>query len=233
MPKRSAYGTCHSDTRYPERLEGGVCFFPFPKPKTQHERCLQWIKLCGRPHSQLNPTKTNKNTYICSKHFVNGRPTPDYPNPVSIATPGQTRDLGGCRKPPAKRWKSDGQSSISLTTDEEEENNASDKENLQSPESEHQDTLEQQEQLERVKKLEEENEKLREKLDLKEKEIVRLTVHVHTLRNKMVTPELLQDNHSPKMFQNSTGFTYDRFNQLIKPYLAFQKILCAVYRKVP
>ena len=67
MPKRCAYGTCKSDTRYPQSLEGGVVFFAFPKPKTQEERCRVWIKQCGRPHDQLNPSKINKNTYVCSK----------------------------------------------------------------------------------------------------------------------------------------------------------------------
>ncbi|XP_051795783.1 uncharacterized protein LOC110964897 isoform X3 [Acanthochromis polyacanthus] len=67
MPKRCAYGTCKSDTRYPQSLEGGVDFFPFPKPKTQEERCRVWIEQCGRPHDQLNPSKINKNTYVCSK----------------------------------------------------------------------------------------------------------------------------------------------------------------------
>ncbi|NP_001268902.1 uncharacterized protein LOC556846 [Danio rerio] len=83
MPKRCAYVLCKSDTRYPKRLEGEVKFFPFPKPKTQGEKCRAWIRQCGRPHSQLNVDRINKNTYICSKHFVNGRPTPEYPNPIA------------------------------------------------------------------------------------------------------------------------------------------------------
>ncbi|CAL8293123.1 unnamed protein product [Arctogadus glacialis] len=67
MVKRCAYGVCKSDSRYPKSLAGGVVFFPFPKPKTQQERCLRWIKQCGRPHSQLNVTKINKHAYVCSK----------------------------------------------------------------------------------------------------------------------------------------------------------------------
>ncbi|XP_056329543.1 uncharacterized protein si:ch73-311h14.2 [Danio aesculapii] len=87
MPKRCAYLLCKSDTRYPKRLDGVVKFFPFPKPKTQGEKCRAWIRQCGRPHSQLNVDRINKNTYICSKHFVNGQPTPEYPNPIA-ALPG-------------------------------------------------------------------------------------------------------------------------------------------------
>ncbi|XP_061675777.1 tumor necrosis factor receptor superfamily member 5 isoform X10 [Syngnathoides biaculeatus] len=67
MVKRCSHGLCNSDDRYPERLVGGVRFVPFPKPKTQYEKCLRWIKLCGRPHHQLNPSNINRNTYVCTK----------------------------------------------------------------------------------------------------------------------------------------------------------------------
>ncbi|XP_042566525.1 zinc finger MYM-type protein 4 isoform X3 [Clupea harengus] len=122
MVKRCAYGTCKSDTRYPERLEGGVVFIAFPKPKTQEERCRLWIKQCG-PQSQLNISKINKHTYVCSKHFVNGQPTPEYPNPVlAVQVPGQTRrEQGGCRKPPTKRCRFSLQDASASTTIEAEE----------------------------------------------------------------------------------------------------------------
>ncbi|KAM3858576.1 zinc finger MYM-type protein 4-like [Diretmus argenteus] len=64
MPQRCAYGNCKSDDRYPRSLEGGVVFFAFPKP--EEERCQIWINQCGRPDSQLNPSKIN-NSFICSK----------------------------------------------------------------------------------------------------------------------------------------------------------------------
>ncbi len=64
MPKRGAYGLCKYDTRYPKSLDGVVEFFTFPKPKTQGEKCRAWIKQCGRPHSQLNVDRINKNTYV-------------------------------------------------------------------------------------------------------------------------------------------------------------------------
>ncbi|KAK1903881.1 52 kDa repressor of the inhibitor of the protein kinase [Dissostichus eleginoides] len=105
MVKRCAYGLCKSDSRYPISLEGGVIFYPFPKPKTREERCRQWIKKCGRPHAQLNMANINKHKYVCSKHFVNGKPTADFPNPaaqVGTLTPTKEQQ-GGCRKPPRKR----------------------------------------------------------------------------------------------------------------------------------
>ncbi|XP_046879251.1 LOW QUALITY PROTEIN: ATP-binding cassette sub-family C member 9-like [Hypomesus transpacificus] len=54
MVKRCAYGTCRSDSRYPNSLEGGVVFFPFAEPKTQEGRCRQWIKPCGDPTPNVN-----------------------------------------------------------------------------------------------------------------------------------------------------------------------------------
>lgn len=69
MVKRCQYGLCKSDTRYPERLEGGIVFIPFPKPKRSLEKCKRWIKACGRPHDQLNVDKVNGNynLFVCTK----------------------------------------------------------------------------------------------------------------------------------------------------------------------
>ncbi|XP_051795782.1 uncharacterized protein LOC110964897 isoform X2 [Acanthochromis polyacanthus] len=122
MPKRCAYGTCKSDTRYPQSLEGGVDFFPFPKPKTQEERCRVWIEQCGRPHDQLNPSKINKNTYVCSKHFVDGRPTTEFPNPVAALSSFSRREQqGGSRKPRAKRLRCDEQEAEASTLNSTDE----------------------------------------------------------------------------------------------------------------
>ena len=60
----------------------GVSFIPFPKPATQMEKCLRWISLCGRPKDKFNVSKINKDTYICTKHFVDGKPSVDYPDPI-------------------------------------------------------------------------------------------------------------------------------------------------------
>ena len=65
MVKRCCWGTCNSDTRYPERLNGAK-FIPFPKPKRALEKCMLWM-LCGRPHSQFNLRNVTKNTFICTK----------------------------------------------------------------------------------------------------------------------------------------------------------------------
>ncbi|KAK3092517.1 hypothetical protein FSP39_003893 [Pinctada imbricata] len=66
MVKRCAHGTCNSDDRYPERVQG-VKFLPFPKPKSNLKKCLKWIKACNRPSYQLNIHTITRNTYVCSK----------------------------------------------------------------------------------------------------------------------------------------------------------------------
>ncbi|XP_032427997.1 zinc finger protein 8-like isoform X2 [Xiphophorus hellerii] len=86
MVKRCQWGTCNSDTRYPERLEGGIHFIPFPKPKRSLDKCKRWIKACGRPHTRLNETMINGNyhMFVCTKHFPEGKPTDRFPDPVSF-----------------------------------------------------------------------------------------------------------------------------------------------------
>ena len=66
MVLRCAWGTCNSDERYPERMQG-YRFIPFPKPKRDLEKCKRWIKACGRPHDQLNIHRINKHKAVCSK----------------------------------------------------------------------------------------------------------------------------------------------------------------------
>lgn len=58
----------------------GFSWFPFPKPITQLEKCQRWVKLCSRKHFTV--AKENKYTYICSKHFLSGRPTEEHPDPI-------------------------------------------------------------------------------------------------------------------------------------------------------
>ncbi|GFN76782.1 hypothetical protein PoB_000328800 [Plakobranchus ocellatus] len=56
MPKkRCAWGTCNSDSRYSgEDYMDGVTFRPLPKPKTQLEKCREWIRLCNCPYTDLS-----------------------------------------------------------------------------------------------------------------------------------------------------------------------------------
>ncbi|XP_033731763.1 uncharacterized protein LOC117321455 [Pecten maximus] len=77
------------------RLDGER-FILFPKPKTNLDKCMRWIKACGRPHEQLNVDRINKHKAVCSKHFVGGNgPTAMYPDPIqadgSSSTPARHR----------------------------------------------------------------------------------------------------------------------------------------------
>ncbi|XP_038062946.1 uncharacterized protein LOC119733458 [Patiria miniata] len=96
MVKICCYGTCKSDTRHPDPRHK-VIFFPFPKTKSNREKCLRWIKACGRPHSDLNVYKINKDKYVCSKHFK--EPSSIYPDPI----PADGSAIFKARRPPLKR----------------------------------------------------------------------------------------------------------------------------------
>lgn len=83
----------------------GVSFIPFPKPKTQREKCERWIRLCGRKYFSVENVR--KETYICFKHFVSGKgPTAENPDPLPALASNfeRTRLLSkGKRKSPCKR----------------------------------------------------------------------------------------------------------------------------------
>ena len=66
MVRHCAWGTCTNDERYPEKMKD-CTFIPFPRPKTDFDKCLRWIKACGRPHDQLNVSRINKHNVVCSK----------------------------------------------------------------------------------------------------------------------------------------------------------------------
>ena len=79
MVKRCAWGTCNSDTHYPERLltEHGkiIKFHSFPLIKKHKERREIWIQSCCRGDG-----------FECKKdslHFIGQQgPTKEHPNPV-------------------------------------------------------------------------------------------------------------------------------------------------------
>ncbi|XP_013409794.1 zinc finger protein 235 isoform X2 [Lingula anatina] len=105
--KHCAYGTCKSDSRHADKsYMAGVFFLPFPKQKTNFEKCKRWVHLCGRPMEQFNMDKISKYTYMCSKHFVGGNgPTEEYPDPISaLACPEQVSKINRRqRKGPKQR----------------------------------------------------------------------------------------------------------------------------------
>ena len=64
MPvKHCLWGTCSSDSRFPQFCEG-VRFVAFAKPTRTIETFLRWSKACGRPHSQSNVSKIISSFFI-------------------------------------------------------------------------------------------------------------------------------------------------------------------------
>ena len=84
------WGTCKTDSRYPERLikDGKVLNFHFfPSEKKFKEPRELWIRSC----SLADEIKCTKDSYMCSLHFVGeNRPTNKDPNPVP-ATAGREK----------------------------------------------------------------------------------------------------------------------------------------------
>ena len=81
--KHCCYGDCKSDSR---KIDDNNIFFigfgnGFPKPNKQPEKCKRWVQNCGR--KVFTVKNVNKDTYICSLHFVGGKgPTEEFPDPV-------------------------------------------------------------------------------------------------------------------------------------------------------
>ena len=66
MIKQCVWGTCNLDIRYPERLQNGAYFLPFPKPQQDKKKCVMWIRLCGWPEYKLN---LSLSPYVCILKF--------------------------------------------------------------------------------------------------------------------------------------------------------------------
>ncbi|XP_053397878.1 uncharacterized protein LOC128556500 [Mercenaria mercenaria] len=97
--KHCCYGDCKSDSR---TLNNDGIFFigfgnGFPKPKTDREKCMRWVQNCGRKYFTI--ANVNKDTYICSLHFVGEKgPTEENPDPIKCGT-----EVTRKRKRPAER----------------------------------------------------------------------------------------------------------------------------------
>lgn len=84
MGKSCCYKDCSNDIKSAGRsYMKGIFFLPFPKPKSNLEKCKRWIKACGRPDF-LTLDNITRNRYVCSEHFVgNSGPTEKYPDPLT------------------------------------------------------------------------------------------------------------------------------------------------------
>ncbi|CAB4043638.1 hypothetical protein AC249_AIPGENE23928, partial [Paramuricea clavata] len=105
MVKRCAWGTCNTDSRYPERLiKDGipVTFHPFPSERKFKKRRESWIRACCRADGFV----CTKDSYVCSLHFVGKKgPTEKYPDPIpATASRDKIMRLGRKRKAPTERF---------------------------------------------------------------------------------------------------------------------------------
>ena len=85
--KHCCWGTCNSDSRYPEKLHKSLkemvkldmkIFMPFPKPLQGNER---WINACFRENFTVD--KIKRNTYTCALHWPGETgPTDEFPDPL-------------------------------------------------------------------------------------------------------------------------------------------------------
>jgi hypothetical protein len=83
--KHCACGDCNSDSRYAHKEHmKNVSFVNFPKFKSQPEKCLAWVEACYREDFKVE--NVNKDTYICTKHFVGGQGLTDmHPDNLSLS----------------------------------------------------------------------------------------------------------------------------------------------------
>ena len=79
--KHCAAGICRSDSRYASKdYMHGVPFFKFPNPKKEPKKCLKWVLACKRERFSIQ--NVTRATGICSKHFVDGKPSAINPDPI-------------------------------------------------------------------------------------------------------------------------------------------------------
>ncbi|KAG5897838.1 hypothetical protein JTB14_011836 [Gonioctena quinquepunctata] len=91
-----SFGGCNSDGRY-----ASISFVSFPKPcfrvknslvysNKRHttkcpicQKCERWVTLCKKTDGSLSTVNdVNKNTYVCSMHFVDRQPSELFPDPL-------------------------------------------------------------------------------------------------------------------------------------------------------
>ncbi|KAM4716274.1 uncharacterized protein FYW61_018838 [Anableps anableps] len=104
--KHCCFGVCRSDSRYGDRDHmKGVFFIPFPKRKTNAEKCQRWIRACNREGFTVE--NVTKDTYMCSLHFVGGKgPTTEFPDPIPATSSSvKVEKIAHKRKAPTSRNK--------------------------------------------------------------------------------------------------------------------------------
>lgn len=81
MKHKCIYKNCTNTSDTIKRpLRNAIAFFPFPNPNSELAKFHKWLI-----HSDIDePALARKrDASICSEHFLHGRPTKDYPDPIS------------------------------------------------------------------------------------------------------------------------------------------------------
>jgi hypothetical protein len=78
--------------------------YPFPTERKASGLRLQWIKLINRQDTSGKNWVPNYDSRVCSKHFVDGKPTAENPNPtLALGYDSTSSSSKPKRKPPAAR----------------------------------------------------------------------------------------------------------------------------------
>jgi hypothetical protein len=95
MPARHCIAVgCTADSR---TSTGDIGFFQLPKVESELRK---WLRLVRREDLNINIKSDTRHHVICSKHFIDGKPTPDNPYPTLFeynnykitATPRKTKN---------------------------------------------------------------------------------------------------------------------------------------------
>ena len=93
---KSSIGECDCESPFKQ--------FPFPGEKTDPELRHLWTRLVNGKNANNNSKvwQPNRNSRVCSSHFVDNQPTPANPNP-SLNVGYQNANIPVSRKRPAER----------------------------------------------------------------------------------------------------------------------------------
>ncbi|XP_022249768.1 uncharacterized protein LOC106466104 isoform X2 [Limulus polyphemus] len=81
---------CKSDSRYtiPDPDDTPLKFFCIPSVTTKKDLHDKWMEMIRRPDLSVS-----RNTRVCSRHFVDGRPTLENPLPIQNLTPASEHQI--------------------------------------------------------------------------------------------------------------------------------------------
>ena len=111
--KRCCVGGCDNDQRYPQKLiikdhVQELKWHRVPRPNSKNDETEKkrnlWVKMISKGRKDFAP---QNETFVCSNHFIDGKPTLNNPAPTLYLTVRENASSPQReRKAPAKRQKS-------------------------------------------------------------------------------------------------------------------------------